>query len=239
MLDLETTPNLAYVWGLWDQNISIKQLVSSTEVICFGARWYGDETVEIRSVHVDGKEKMLERIWELMNEADAIAGWNTKGFDVKHLNREFIENGMLPPSPHIDIDLMQKSKAAFRFPSNKLDYFAQKMGLGKKVSHEGFDLWIKCMAGDEEAWKRMYEYQKQDVDLLIGVYDKLQPWIKGHPNHGLFNESSLCCTNCGSEDVQKRGYKFTGAGKFQRYQCKGCGKWFSGMKRLATTEGRG
>ncbi len=168
MLDLETSPNLAYVWGLWDQNISIKQLVESTEVICFGARWYGDETVEIRSVHIDGKAKMLERIWELMNEADAIAGWNSKGFDVKHLNREFLEAGMDPPSPHIDIDLMQKSKAAFRFPG-----------------------------------------------------------------------AELCCTNCGSEDVQKRGYKFTGAGKFQRYQCISCGKWFSGTKRLATTEGRG
>src|SRR6478736_5103576 len=167
MLDLETTPNLGYIWGLWNQNISIKQLVSSTEVICFGARWYGEEDVEIRSTFHDGKQVMLDRIWTLMDEADAIAGWNTKGFDVKHLNREFIENGMNPPSPHIDIDLMLKSKAAFRFPSNKLDYFVQKMGIGKKVSHEGFELWVKCMAGDKDAWDRMYEYQKQDVDLLI------------------------------------------------------------------------
>lgn len=236
LLDLETTPNLAYVWGLFNQTISIKQIVESTEVICFGARWYGDQTVEIRSVHKDGKKKMLERIWELMDEADAIAGWNTKGFDVKHLNREFVENGMLPPSPHLDIDLMLKSKAVFRFPSNKLDYFVQKLGIGKKVQHEGFDLWVKCIAGDEEAWERMYEYQKQDVDLLVDVYEKLQPWIKNHPNHGLFNGKDVCCTNCGSENIQRRGFAYTGAGKFQRFQCNDCGRWSKSSKRTATTE---
>ncbi len=239
LLDLETSPNVAHVWGLWNQNVSIKQLLESTEVICFGARWLGDETVEIRSVHKDGKKKMLERIWDLMDQADVIAGWNTKSFDVKHLNREFIENGMLPPSPHIDLDLMVKSKAVFRFPSNKLDYFVQKLNLGKKVQHEGHELWIKCMAGDEEAWERMYEYQKQDVDLLVKVYDKLQPWIKGHPNHGLFSDKDFACTNCGSEYLQKRGFHYTGAGKFQRFVCNDCGKWSHASKRTATTELRG
>lgn len=239
LLDLETSPNVAHVWGLWNQNVSIKQLLESTEVICFGARWLGDESVEIRSVHVDGKQKMLERIWDLMDQADVIAGWNTKKFDVKHLNREFVENGMLPPSPHIDLDLMVKSKAVFNFPSNKLDYFVQKMNIGKKVAHEGHELWIKCMAGDEAAWARMYEYQKHDVDLLAGVYEKLQPWIKSHPNHGLYTDEDFVCPNCGSADLQKRGFHYSGASKFQRYHCKNCGKWPYGAKRIGTTELRG
>ncbi len=53
LLDLETSPNVAHVWGLWNQNVSIKQLLEGTEVICVGARWLGDESVEIRSVHKD------------------------------------------------------------------------------------------------------------------------------------------------------------------------------------------
>lgn len=238
-LDLETSPNVAHVWGLWNQNVSIKQLLESTNVICFGARWLDEDDVEIRSVFHDGKQKMLDRIWTLMDEADAIMGWNTKGFDVKHLNREFIENGMLPPSPHIDLDLMMKSKAAFRFPSNKLDYFVQKMGIGKKVAHEGHELWIKCMAGDKDAWDRMYAYQKTDVDLLIDVYYKLQPWIKGHPNFGLFSGEEIACPNCGSTRVQKRGFAFSGTGKYQRYHCQACGKWSKDFKRESTTKLRG
>ena len=97
-LDLETSPNLAHVWGLWQQNVGLNQLLESTEVICFGARWLGEEEVEFRSVHHDGKKKMLKRAWELLNEADAVMGWNSKGFDMKHLNREFLENGLTPPS---------------------------------------------------------------------------------------------------------------------------------------------
>jgi hypothetical protein len=57
LLDLETSPNMAYVWGLWDQNISIGQMISSTEVICFGARWYGQRKIHFSSVHHDGKTR--------------------------------------------------------------------------------------------------------------------------------------------------------------------------------------
>jgi len=238
-LDIETTPNLAHVWGLWDQTVSIKQLRESTRVFCFGARWLGDKTVEIRSEFKDGQELMLQRIHALMDEADVIMGWNSKNFDVKHLNREFLQHGMNPPSPHIDLDLMVKTKGVFRFPSNKLDYVAQALGVGKKVSHEGHELWVKCMAGDPEAWERMHAYQKQDVDLLIDVYEKLKPWIKNHPNAALYAGEELACTVCLSKNVQKRGYRFTGAGKYQRFLCNDCGKWNHSAKRVATTELRG
>ena len=233
-LDLETSPNLAHVWGLFNQNIGIVQLMEWTEVICFGARWLGTDEVIFKSVYHDSKEEMLQTIWDLMNEADAIMGWNSKGFDVKHLYREFIENGMLPPSPHIDLDLMLASKRKFRFPSNKLDYFAQKMGVGAKVKHEGHELWVKCMRNEPEAWADMKKYQIQDVDILFGVYDKLLPWIEGHPHMALFSGEALACPNCGSTNVRRYGSTTTTAGKFPRYVCE-CGKWSRDAKREGTT----
>lgn len=238
LLDLETSPNLAHVWGLWDQNISIKQLLASTEVICFGARWLDEGEVEIRSQFRDTRQGMLKRIHELMDEADVIVGWNSKGFDVKHLNREFIEAGMLPPSPTTNMDLMLEVKKHFRFPSNKLDYVAQALGVGKKVQHSGHELWIRCLAGEDAAWVEMYEYQKQDVDLLVDLYYKLQPWIKTHPNVGLFTGEDMVCVNCGSDHLQKRGFYRTTASVFQQYQCQACGKWQHGSKRLSTTGSR-
>ena len=153
-LDIETTPNLAYVWGLWQQNISIGQIVNSTEMLCFGARWYGQKKVIFKSVHHDGKEEMLKEVHRLMDEADVVVGWNSKAFDTKHLKRELLEAGMLPPSPYKDMDLMLAVKSQFKFPSNKLDYVAQKLEVGAKVKHSGFDLWLKCMAGDDKAWRR-------------------------------------------------------------------------------------
>jgi uncharacterized protein YprB with RNaseH-like and TPR domain len=179
MLDIETTPLQVYTWGLWDQNIGINQIIKSTEMMCFGAKWLGQKSVTFRSVHHDGKKAMLEELHALMDEADALVGWNSAAFDHKHINREFLENEMTPPSPTKDLDLMTIVKANFQFPSNKLDYVAQKLGVGSKVKHSGFELWIKCMAGDDKAWREMKKYQIQDVQLLDSLYDILLPWFPG------------------------------------------------------------
>ncbi len=237
-LDLENSPNIAHVWGLWQNNVSLNQLMASAEVICFGARWIDQSEVIFRSTFHDGKKLMLEEAWALLDEADAVVGWNTKSFDMKHLNREFLEHGMLPPSPVIDLDLMLTTKANFRFPSNKLDYVAQRLGLGSKVQHEGHTLWVKCMADDPEAWENMRTYQIQDVDLLIPLYYKLLPWIKGHPNMGLFSGENGVCPNCGSGDLEPRETTTTGASEFPKYVCTKCGKWSRGAKRLSTTSQR-
>jgi len=176
-LDIETTPLQVYTWGLFDQNISIDQIIKSTEMLCFGARWLGEKKVMFRSVHHDGKTAMLEDLHKLMDEADVLVGWNSAGFDHKHINREFLENGMAPPSTVKDLDLMTVTKANFLFPSNKLDYVAQKLEVGAKVKHSGFSLWLRCMDGDKKAWKEMKEYQIQDVNLLVDLYDILLPWL--------------------------------------------------------------
>jgi uncharacterized protein YprB with RNaseH-like and TPR domain len=176
-LDIETTPIKAYVWGLWDQNISIDQIIEPTEMLCFGARWGGSKKVIFKSVHHDGKKAMLEELHKLMDEAEILVGWNSAAFDHKHINREFLENGMVPPAPTKDLDLMSVTKANFQFPSNKLDYVAQALGVGAKVKHSGFSLWVKCMEGDAKAWAEMKKYQIQDVNLLIDLYDKLLPWF--------------------------------------------------------------
>lgn len=229
-LDLETSPNVAHVWGLWQQNVSIKQLLASTEVICFGARWIDEPDVVFRSVHHDGKEAMLAKVHEMLDEADAVMGWNSAGFDSKHLNREFIENGLLPPSPWKELDLMLAVKRVFRFPSNKLDYVAQKLGVGHKVQHSGHEMWIKCLAGDEEAWAEMKAYQIQDVDLLIDLWEKLRPWYKGPVFTAHGETESLSCSKCGSTNLQRRGHQATVGGKYRKYQCQDCGGWSRSAK---------
>ena len=177
LLDIETTPMQVYAWGLWDQNIGIDQIIKSSEMLCFGARWLGQKKVIFKSSYHDGKQAMLEELHKLMEEADVLVGWNSAAFDHKHINREFLEAGMTPPSPTKDLDLMSVVKSNFLFPSNKLDYVAQKLGVGAKVKHSGFSLWIRCMDGDKKAWDEMKKYQVQDVNLLVDLYDILNPWF--------------------------------------------------------------
>lgn len=232
LLDIETAPNLAYVWGLFNQNIGINQIANSGYVLCWSAKWLGQEQIHFSSIKKHSPEAMLERIHRMMDRADAIITYNGKKFDVPTLYKEFITHGMTPPAPAKQIDLYKNCKRTFRFPSNKLDYIAQTLGLGEKVRHEGHELWVKCMAGDREAWKRMEAYNKQDVLLLEKLYEKLLPWIDNHPNRGAF-EDVATCTNCGGQDYQQRGYAVTRSLKYPRYQCKDCGTWFRGNKNVS------
>ncbi|MDA8440548.1 MAG: hypothetical protein M0Z51_17040, partial [Propionibacterium sp.] len=51
--DIETRPINAYVWGLWDQNVGLTQIVDPGGVMCFAAKWYGEKGVLFYSDHVD------------------------------------------------------------------------------------------------------------------------------------------------------------------------------------------
>lgn len=232
LLDIETSPNLAHVWGIWQQNVGLNQLLESSKTLCFAAKWLGEETVTFESIYNTSHKKMLSKIHKMIDEADAVVHYNGTKFDMPTLNKEFLLANMPPPSPVKHIDLLQVAKKQFRFVSNKLDYVAQALGLGKKTEHMGHELWIRCMDKDAEAWEVMEEYNKNDVLLLEKVYYKFRPWIKHHLNLSIFNFEEVACPNCGSVHKQKRGYAYTTVSKFQRYQCTDCGNWYRGNKNL-------
>jgi hypothetical protein len=117
-----------------------------------------------------------------------------------------------------------------------LDYVAQQLGVGAKVEHTGFDLWLGCMAGDEKSWKMMKKYQIQDVDLLVDLYEKLLPWIK-HPNMGTDSEVPVC-TNCGKDNLMRRGYEVLNTGRYQKWQCRDCHRWMRSKKAVSMAEMR-
>ena len=229
LLDIETSPNTAHVWGLWQQNVSINQLMESSYVLCYAAKWLNSDEMLFDSVHQSKPKAMLKGIHGLLNEADAVVHYNGTKFDIPTLNKEFLLHRYAPPSPYKQIDLLRVVRSQFRFPSNKLDYVAQRLGLGQKHAHEGHELWVKCMNGDKDAWKRMADYNIQDVILLEDLYNTLLPWIKNHPNKNLHSDHP-CCPTCGDTHLQKRGTAISATGTYQRYQCRACGSWSQGTK---------
>ncbi len=226
-LDVETSPTVATVWGLFNQNIAINQLLGNSEVLTFVAKWHGDKGCIDGSLMRDGKRRMIRRVHRLLADADSVVTWNGNGFDLKVLNKEFLLLGMAPPAPFKSVDLLNTARKRFRFTSNKLDYVSQQLGLGSKVKHRGHQLWLDCMSRKREAFDEMLEYNTMDTLLLERVYDRLLPWIKGAPNVSV-HTGTLCCPRCGSTKFQRRGYTVTHSGKYARHQClaDGCGAWF-------------
>lgn len=237
-LDIETSPMKVDAWGIWQQNIGINQIHVPTEVICCATKWEFQKP-EFQNMYKDGRPA-LKQAWDLLDECDVVCHYNGKKFDIKHLNREFIMAGMEPPSPYRQIDLLEQVKRNFALPSYKLDYVVQYFRLGKKVKHAGHELWIDCVDNnDPKAWKKMEEYNREDTVLTEKLYHLMQPWIKGHPNRGLYLEDKEkpVCNICGSEDLVKKGIETpTNLSAYQRYKCKGCGANVRGRLNVADRE---
>jgi DNA polymerase elongation subunit (family B) len=235
LLDLETAPNLVHVWGLFKQNIAISQIIDSSYVMCWAAKWLGEQEVMFGSMR-QGRKNMLKRLYKLMDEAEVLVHYNGNRFDVPTANKEFLLQGWAPPSTAQQIDLLKTARQKFKFPSNKLDYIAKALKVGGKTKHAGHELWVKCLNGDEQAWQEMENYNKNDVVLLEQVYYKLLPWIKSHPNVGVYSES-ISCPHCGGLHLNKRGFHYTQTMKYQRYQCKSCGAWSRAKAGTGVKEG--
>jgi DNA polymerase elongation subunit (family B) len=224
LLDIETSPHSVYAWGLFKQNISLSQVKDTSRVLCSAYKWLGERKTNFTSEWTDGVDGMLEKMYNVIEEADAIVTYNGNRFDLPTLNKEFLLTGYRPPAPYKSVDLYRTVKNKFRFASNKLDHVAQQLGLGSKTDHYGFQMWLDVMDGNKKAQKLMETYNKQDVVLLEKVYDIVLPWIANHPNRS-HHSGSAVCPNCGSKHLQHRGFTITAVGRQQRFQCQDCGKW--------------
>ena len=233
-LDVETSPNTAFCWGIWQENIPIDRLIDSSVLLCYTAKWAGERQVIFDSSYKSSHYDMLTGLHKLLDEADAVVTYNGDKFDLKVVNKEFLVNGFPPPSPSKSVDLYKTVKDNFRFVSNKLTYICEHLGLGSKIN-TNFKLWVDCMNNDPKAWKHMEKYNKHDVALLEELFETIKPWVKSLPNYSVLNQDD-CCPRCGSHDFQSRGYSYTRAGKYTRYQCNECFGWFRGNKTQAKTE---
>jgi predicted RNA-binding Zn-ribbon protein involved in translation (DUF1610 family) len=236
ILDIEISPTIAALWGLFNQNIPIGNIRGESEVLSWSAKWHGSEECEFSSLRMvghtpAGKKRMLREIHKLLDQADAVVTYNGNGFDLKILNKEFLMQGMAPPAPYKSIDLLAVMRRKFRWTSNKLDYVVKQLGLGQKTKHAGMDMWLTCMTkgseGYHEAWDMMEEYNVNDVFLTEELYDAVVGWIHNPVNHSA-DQNAHVCPYCGSKHVQKRGNYISKTLVYKRYQCQGCGGWSHG-----------
>ena len=237
-LDIETSPNVAYVWGLYNQNIALNQLIEPTRMLCAAYAWDNDNATEFVSEWgYGGRKAMLRELHAVLSEADAVVHYNGASFDVKHINREFLEAGLKPPAPYAQVDLYRTVKRLFRFPSNKLAHLSDVLNLGDEGKlHTDMSLWVRVLDRDPDARLEMEAYNREDVVLLQDLYAELRPWIPAHPNVGLYEKGDRpVCVSCGDVKIQQRGYAYTAAGKFVRYQCQECGRWMREAARESTT----
>lgn len=225
-LDIETKPAIAYVFDAYDVNISPDHVIDPGGVLCFAAKWVGEKGIYFASEWTHSREEMLDAIYHLLSQADAVITYNGNRFDLPKLQGEFALAGMKPPAPVTSIDVL-KSIKKLGFMINKLAFIGPLLNVGQKLKHEGFQLWRSVLEGDPKARARMERYNKQDVFLLERLYLKIKPYIQDHPHLG---DDKGLCGSCGSNHIQQRGWRRTKFFKVQRFQCQSCGSWSTGQR---------
>lgn len=227
ILDIETAPLKAFVWKLWKEDIYIDRIISDWFCISWSAKWlYGasvmSDVLNSGEILLEDDYRIMKNLWNLIQEADIIITHNGKKFDIPRINTRFILHGFPPSKPYLQIDTKEQASKLFSFSSNKLDYLAKQFGFDQKLETT-FELWKKCLEGDEESLDYMVTYNIHDVELLEEIYLKMRPYIKSHPNVGLYFESNeSVCTHCGSNELIHESEYYTRMGIYDVYRCS-CG----------------
>lgn len=236
LFDIETAPHLAYVWRCFKENISPAQMVKHTTVLCWAAKWLDEKTIMYDSVPYDDYENdraVCMSLWKLIDKADIVVAHNGRAFDHPLMRTRWLQHGIPPPSPYQMVDTCKLAQQHFSFPRSKLESIAQYIGVGTKTPHDGFKLWTDCMAGDNAAWKRMREYNMNDVALLEEVYLRLRCWDNRHPNVSLDYDDTRRCIVCGSTAIKSLPKMTrTGASVFDSFRCESCGKVMRNRSRV-------
>lgn len=220
-------------------------------VLMMGYGWYGEEETYLVSVldedtsHLKPFDKdyyVLKEISEILNSADVLSGHFSRHgkFDISFLNTRLMYHG-LPPLEDIDhvdtqalgANVRGKTRASSSLKNLAqllLDDEAQKGGVPKRV-------WYNAQHGDEEALRELEDYCKQDVVAQRELLPKLLPYIRSQNIPGyqvLFDKERMSCMNiaCGSEDIERVGWKRTRVMKYPRYKCNDCGKNMRGRQSV-------
>ncbi len=231
ILDIESSPLKSYTWSLFNNFVALNQVNAEWFLLSYSAKWLGEDEIFYDDMRgkVDSEDDthLLAQLWQLLNDADIVVGQNSKRFDTKKINARFIMNGYKPPSSYKQIDTLEIAKRHFAFTSNKLEWLSDKLNQNyKKLSHSnfaGFELWKGMLEDNIDAWEECEDYNKHDVLATEELYLTLAPWDSKHPNFNLYHHESEHICRCGSKNVVRHGYAYTGKSKFQRWRCEDCG----------------
>jgi hypothetical protein len=157
-------------------------------VLCTG--WgYRPEDIQVDYALTEADEKqILEATWQRLADNDGrVAGWNSRGFDLRFLmirSMALRVQPTLPPS--IMVDWLAKYRSIYHtdaklllmdgdaFNARGVDEVAASFHLpGKTEGMSGADVWPAFQRGEHD---RIKSYLRDDVRAEMAIIDTIAPW---------------------------------------------------------------
>lgn len=223
--DVETSPIEGGVWQGYDARLLYT--TRYRELLSIAWKWEGSDKVYFDSRKGEATDKRLtQAALRLLDEADLSVAHNGNQFDKKIIKTRGAVHKLKPCKILTTVDTYLASRSYFGFTSNSLKDLCEQLDIGKKTPHHGINLWRGCMDNDPAAWRLMERYNKNDVVLLEGLYQRLRPWVENHPNMARMLDPTrkleAVCTSCEGTNTKRNGYR----GNMRRLECKDCGKHY-------------
>lgn len=246
--DIETAPNIAYTYPLYNVNLGHKAIIRYGYVLSFAARWMGTDKVIFKRCTDGDDYEVVKALIELFDKADIVVGHNGKAFDVDTIKGKALKHGLQPPSPFKVADTMRFAKYEFRLERNSLEFLADYLGCTPKQDHTEFPgqqlFWACDYYNDKitakerkRAWSILKEYNIGDIDTLEEVYYALRPWASRHPNIAVFMDTKKsACPKCGSYELEAVNPIRTNTMVYPGFRCKNCGGLSRGRHNISEKE---
>lgn len=244
-LDIERLPGQATV-DFWDlgafknRRLPHDAVIEWPRTICAAWGWYGHKRVEFASEWDDGHDRMLERIWEVLDQADILIGHNVANFDVKHLNSEFRDLGLPPPSPFKCVDTLKEARKTFGDESKTLAALTKRLGIDTKTDKYEIQVARDAIAGNKAAQRKLKAYNIGDIHASEALVDRLRGWIPNHPHNVIGTaDDRPTCNQCWGDNLQRTGTTLAALITYVLYRCGDCGANVKGSRhsRAAVTRG--
>lgn len=239
IFDVETSYASALLWPQFHgkQHIPIDNMLTDWYTFCWAGKWlFQNETFGAlinpdnilrarRNFDRDTDDyDVIKPLWDKLNEADCVIGYNSNSFDIRKMNARFLKYDLNPPLPFRSIDLYETVKTQFETSSGKLDFINSYLNIPVKLGTDG-KLWRECWMGNSESLEKMYEYNINDAEITESLYLKIRKWIKNHPNFNIYDDAVVGdkCKICHKDLEWQDKYHTTPVGKYQIFRCSGCG----------------
>ena len=242
IVDIETAPMLAYLYGMYDQSIGVEQVVAHKYILSIACKWAHEDTIyytdQRNRLDLEDDKPILEWLMPFFEEANIVVGQNSERFDIRTINARIEYHQMKRYSDFRQQDTKKIAKKNFDLPSYSLAYMGEYFQLkNRKTTHtkfSGFSLWREIVLNkNQEAFAEMEVYNKQDVLTTEELWKRLVKW-DDKVSYSVYSEDAMPKCDCGCLDLRKNGFRWKNKGKYQRYSCFDCGKPVIGKDNLLT-----
>lgn len=233
-IDIETSYAVGKFWGNRMYKVDVIDLIQPPKVIMVGWMWHGDKKAKSICLkdfpgykpglfNIDDRG-VVDKAWDLLNEADIVIGQNSQTFDVRILNARFWHYGMGATSEFDQEDTKRNAKRVFGLPSYKLKFMLKYRGLPQKMDSGGIGTWDRTIEEGKD-WNKMGVYCRNDVEVLPPLDDSMESFIKRKTIANLYTRKLNHCptATCMSKDIRKEGLSLLKTGSKQKWGCKVCG----------------